>query len=151
MGRIDMGRVMLGGLVAGVVINISEFVLNQVVLLSDMTTALARMNLPPIGGLAIPVFILLGFAGGIAAVWLYAAIRPRFGPGPMTGPTVRASAARAGTRAAAASPTRAIGAFGSTQNSARRIEGQERGSRAAPACSTIPPRRPDEGNARRSR
>jgi hypothetical protein len=84
VGRINVARVILGGLVAGLVINISEFVLNQVVLLSDMTTALARMNLPPIGGAAIPTFIVLSFVGGIAAVWLYAAIRPRFGPGPKT-------------------------------------------------------------------
>ena len=82
--NINLARVILGGIVAGLVINFSEFVLNQVVLLSDMTTALARMNLPPVGGSAIPVFIVLGFVGGIAAVWLYAAIRPRFGAGPKT-------------------------------------------------------------------
>src|SRR5258708_3309562 len=82
--RINLMRVVLGGIVAGLVVNVSEFVLNQVVLLSDMTTALARMNLPPVGGSAIPVFIVLGFVGGIATVWLYAAIRPRFGAGPRT-------------------------------------------------------------------
>ena len=82
--RINAARVLLGGMAAGLVINISEFLLNQIVLLSDMTTALARMNLPPVGGAAIPVFIVLGFVGGIAAIWLYAAIRPRFGAGPKT-------------------------------------------------------------------
>ena len=81
---INIPRVILGGIVAGLVINISEFLLNQIVLLSDMTTALARMNLPPAGGSAIPIFIVVGFIGGIAAVWLYAAIRSRFGPGPKT-------------------------------------------------------------------
>jgi hypothetical protein len=85
MGRINVARVIIGGIVAGLVINVSEFVLNQVVLVSDMTAALSRMNLPPIGGSAIPMFILLGFVGGIATVWLYAAMRPRFGPGPSTG------------------------------------------------------------------
>ena len=49
-----------------------------------MTTALARMNLPPVGGSAIPIFVVVGFVGGIAAVWLYAAIRSRFGAGPKT-------------------------------------------------------------------
>ena len=82
--RINVARLIVGGVVGGIVINISEFLLNQVVLLSDMTTALARMNLPPVGGSAIPIFIVLGFIGGLAAVWLYAAIRPRFGPGPKT-------------------------------------------------------------------
>lgn len=82
--RINTSRVITCGLVSGLVINISEFLLNQIVLLSDMTTALARMNLPPVSGAVIPIFIALGFAGGIAAIWLYAAIRPRFGPGPAT-------------------------------------------------------------------
>jgi hypothetical protein len=83
-GRINVGRLIVGGVAGGIVINISEFLLNQVVLMADRTTALARMNLPPAGGSAIPIFIVLGFIGGIAAVWLYAAIRPRFGPGPRT-------------------------------------------------------------------
>jgi hypothetical protein len=81
---INVSRVIVGGIVAGLVINISEFLLNQIILLSDMTTALARMNLPPVGGSTISVFIVLGFIGGIAAVCLYAAIRPRFGAGPKT-------------------------------------------------------------------
>jgi hypothetical protein len=82
--RINAPRVLIAGIVAGLVINASEFLLNQIVIVTDMNTALARMNLPPAGGTAIPIFILLGFAGGISAVWLYAAIRPRFGAGPRT-------------------------------------------------------------------
>ena len=30
------------------------------------------------------IFVIMGFAIGILAVWLYAAIRPRFGPGART-------------------------------------------------------------------
>jgi len=82
--RINVARVVVGGLAAGLVINLSEFVLNQVVIFSAMTTAFARMHLPPAGGSAIPVFIAVGFIGGISVVWLYAAIRPRFGAGPKT-------------------------------------------------------------------
>lgn len=84
MGHINMARVVLGGLLAGLVINISEFVLNVVVLEAEMTAALQRMKLPPIGGQAIAVFVTLGFVLGIGAVWLYAAIRPRYGAGPRT-------------------------------------------------------------------
>jgi hypothetical protein len=83
-GRINAPRVLIAGIAAGLVINASEFLLNQIVIVADMNTALARMNLPPAGGAAIPIFILLGFVGGISAVWLYAAIRPRFGAGPRT-------------------------------------------------------------------
>jgi hypothetical protein len=84
MGRINAGKVILGGLVAGLAINISQFLLNMVVVAADMATALARMNLPPIGGSAILIFVVLGFAGGVVMIWIYAGIRPRFGPGPAT-------------------------------------------------------------------
>lgn len=84
MSGINTARVVIGGIVAGVVINVSEVILNMVVLGADMTTAMTRLNLPPVGGQAITVFVVLGFALGIGTVWLYAAIRPRYGPGPKT-------------------------------------------------------------------
>ena len=81
-GRINASRVILGGLVAGLLINISETVVKTVVLAADVTTRMAQMNLSPPGASAIVVLMLRGFAGGIATVWLYAVIRPRFGTGP---------------------------------------------------------------------
>jgi hypothetical protein len=84
MGGINLGRVVLGGLLAGLVIDVSEYVLSEVVLGQQMDAAMQRLNLPPVGGGAIGVFVVLGFALGIAAVWLYAAIRSRFGAGPRT-------------------------------------------------------------------
>lgn len=84
MSTMNTGRVILGGLVAGVVIDISEYLLNGVVLAKAMTDALSRLNLPPISTNQIAVFLVLGFALGIATIWTYAAIRPRYGPGPKT-------------------------------------------------------------------
>jgi hypothetical protein len=84
MGGINLGRVVLGGLLAGLVINASEYLLNAVVLGDDLNAAMRRLNLPPVGGGAIGVFVVLGFALGIAAIWFYAAIRPRFGAGVRT-------------------------------------------------------------------
>lgn len=81
MTGINVGRVVLGGLLAGLIIDIGESVLNGWLLAADMTAALQRLNLPDVGGSAIAVFLVLGFALGIATVWLYAAIRPRLGPG----------------------------------------------------------------------
>lgn len=81
MPGINLTRVVLGGLLAGLVIDIGESVLNGWLMADDMTAAFARLNLPPIGGSAIATFVVLGFALGIATVWLYAAIRPRLGPG----------------------------------------------------------------------
>ncbi len=84
MGGINFCRVVLGGLLAGLVIDVGEYLLNGVVLAQDMDAAMRRLNLPTVGGGAIAVFLVLGFALGIAAIWLYAAIRPRFGAGMKT-------------------------------------------------------------------
>jgi hypothetical protein len=84
VGSINTARVVIGGIVAGLVVNVSEFVVNMVVLGADMNTAMARLNLPPVDNRAIGVFVAMGFALGIATIWLYAAIRPRYSPGPKT-------------------------------------------------------------------
>jgi hypothetical protein len=84
MGQINMGRVIVGGLLAGLLVNISEFVLNTFVIAQDMEAAMKAMGLPPMDNSMILWFVVLGFALGIATVWLYAAIRPRFGPGVTT-------------------------------------------------------------------
>ncbi len=90
MKSINMGRVFLGGLLAGVVINISEWILNGIVLKKDFEEEMRSLNrMEAMTGGQTVVWVLFGFAVGIAAVWLYAAIRPRYGPGPGT-------AARAG-------------------------------------------------------
>jgi pimeloyl-ACP methyl ester carboxylesterase len=84
MGRINMGRVLIGGLAAGFVINCGEFVLNSMVLAADMEAYMSKVGLTMPGGSQIAWFVLFGFALGIVTTWLYAAIRPRFGPGPKT-------------------------------------------------------------------
>ena len=45
------------------------------------TTNSASLGLSEPSGGQIAVFTIVGFALGIVTVWLYAAIRPRFGPG----------------------------------------------------------------------
>lgn len=81
MGKINLGRVIAGGLLAGLVLNVGELILNMVIVGQELEAAMMALNLPPIGGQAIGAFVVLGFALGIAAVWVYAAIRTRFGPG----------------------------------------------------------------------
>jgi hypothetical protein len=80
MGRINWTRVILGGLVAGVIINIFEFVLNGVVLAKDMEAAIRALG-RQMGGGQLAMFFVWGFLVGIFAIWLYAAIRPRYGAG----------------------------------------------------------------------
>jgi hypothetical protein len=84
MGRINIGRVLLGGLVAGVILNIGEYILNDKVLGARMKEYLATHRFPTPGGNAIAVAVVMTFVLGIVIVLGYAAIRPRFGAGPKT-------------------------------------------------------------------
>jgi hypothetical protein len=85
MGKINLGRVILGGLVAGVIIDIVEGVMNGVVLMSRWAEQMASLNRPAVGSVKqIIAFNVWGLAAGILVVWLYAAIRPRMGAGPRT-------------------------------------------------------------------
>ena len=84
MSRINLGRVALGGLLAGVIINASEGFLNGVLLMEEMNAAMAAINKPPIDDSMIMWFVLFGFGLGFMLVWTYAAIRPRFGAGVKT-------------------------------------------------------------------
>lgn len=84
MGRINLGRVILGGLVAGIIIDAFEYVLNGVVLADQWTELMKSIDRPALGLNEIIAFEAFGFVLGLAAVWTYAAIRPRFGEGPKT-------------------------------------------------------------------
>src|SRR5215472_2041248 len=85
MAHTNRGRVILGGLLAGVVINIVEYITNGVVLREAWGRAMQALGKPAeISGGAIVMFNVWGFLLGIAAVWVYAAIRTRYGSGPNT-------------------------------------------------------------------
>ena len=82
--NINWARVFGGGLLAGLIINIGEFILNEPILGAEFAEVMAGMNQEPPGSGAIMIFVMMAFGIGILAVWLYAAIRPRFGPGAKT-------------------------------------------------------------------
>ncbi|MBC8647371.1 MAG: hypothetical protein H7X85_09430, partial [Thermoanaerobaculia bacterium] len=44
MGKINWGRVILGGIVAGIVINISEYVLNELVMKDKWQAAMTALG-----------------------------------------------------------------------------------------------------------
>ena len=83
MGRINVKGVIVGGLVAGLVLNIIDFLVWGVWLKDDMAAMMQNTGKGPIDNL-IPLFVILDFLFGIALVYLYSAIRPRFGAGPGT-------------------------------------------------------------------
>jgi hypothetical protein len=84
MKKINIGRVLLGGLIAGVVLNIGEFLLNSVVLGDDMSADFARLGLPQPGGDFIAKAVVATFVLGVVITFLYAAIRTQFGQGVKT-------------------------------------------------------------------
>jgi len=84
MKKINLGRVLLGGLIAGIVLNIGEFLLNGVVLGDDMRADFARLGLAQPGSDFIAKVTVATFILGIVITFLYAAIRPQFGPGVKT-------------------------------------------------------------------
>ena len=84
MNNINLGRVLLGGLLAGLVLNVGEFLLNDVVLGTQMRESDARYGIPDPGGSFLIAAVTLTFAVGILLVFLYALIRSRLGPGVKT-------------------------------------------------------------------
>jgi len=79
-----MPRVVVGGFVAGVVINLFEW-LGSLLYMEEMLAALEAHDLSfeTTPGMMV-VSVLMGFVAGFVAIWFYAACRPRFGPGPAT-------------------------------------------------------------------
>jgi hypothetical protein len=82
---INWARVILGGMVAGLIVNVCEFLVNNLWLDGEWAEAMEALNRSAeVGSGAIAAFWLWGFLTGIFALWLYAAICPRFGGGPKT-------------------------------------------------------------------
>jgi hypothetical protein len=76
-------RIIVGGLVAGVVTSVIEFGMEPL-MGNNMEEWLNGLGLKPPTEGAMMGLVGLAFLVGTAAVWLYAAIRPRFGAGPRT-------------------------------------------------------------------
>jgi uncharacterized membrane protein len=93
MGKINWTRVLLGGLIAGVVGNIFEFAVWVPLVGRSLSATLQALGHPMQETVATTVLIVvLIFVMGILAIWLYAAIRPRYGAGPGTAALAGAAA-----------------------------------------------------------
>ena len=83
MAGINTSRVIVGGLVAGLVANVIDagtgFLMQD-----ELSANLERLHLPPMGTSAIVSWVVVDFVYGILLVLTYACIRPRFGAGPRT-------------------------------------------------------------------
>jgi hypothetical protein len=81
MGKINYGRVVLGGVVAGIVAAILDWLFHGVLLGQLYANAMKTLNHLGVSSvLAFWVYLfLLDIMAGIVAVWMYAAMRPRIG------------------------------------------------------------------------
>lgn len=89
MGKINMGRVLLGGIVAGIVADVLSYLVDGMLLAPRWADGMAALGRPAFDTSQIVGFNILGIIAGIALIWLYAAIRPRYGAG--TGTAIHAA------------------------------------------------------------
>jgi type III secretory pathway component EscS len=85
MGKTNWARVLIGGLIAGVVLNWLSFAAWWFFIRPTLIATLQALGRPAqetVG--AAVLMVVLFFLVGILATWLYAAIRPRYGAGPGT-------------------------------------------------------------------
>jgi hypothetical protein len=84
MKRINIGRVILGGFVAAIVISVVAGYLPGVILDTDLQAwhrSLGSLYTPPDQPVQILLFSLISLVFGITGVWIYAAVRPRYSAG----------------------------------------------------------------------
>ena len=83
--KMNLPRILAGGLLAGLIMNVGEGVLHGVVLANESGLLYENLHVPaPDAASNLPLLIVATFLLGTGAVWVYAAIRPRFGAGPRT-------------------------------------------------------------------
>jgi len=74
MGQLNWKRLILGGLLAGLIIDASEVLVNGVIFQADWASVMEGLHKSP----------TLSPKQMIVMMWLYASIRPRYGAGPKT-------------------------------------------------------------------
>ena len=84
MGKINIGRLILGGIVAGIVADLLDYLVDYLWLGQKWAIEMSLLGHDTFSSAMWIEFDLLGIAGGLVAIWIYAAIRPRFGPGVKT-------------------------------------------------------------------
>jgi hypothetical protein len=84
MSKVNWKGVLLGGLIAGVVVNIMEAI-GGLLTAEQFEAALGAIGKEfPSAPSMMAYYVGLSFVMGITLVYVYALIRPRFGPGPKT-------------------------------------------------------------------
>ena len=82
---INTQKVLIGGIAAGIVMTVIDFISNKFILGARMTAEAEAfkpgMSASMMTTSAMVSYVVMDLVLGILLVWTYAAIRPRFGPG----------------------------------------------------------------------
>jgi hypothetical protein len=81
---INSGKVVVGGLVAGVVANVLDYLFQGIVLKPDFEIMQQRLNLDPAAANNPVPWIVVDFILGFLLIITYVGFRARWGPGPKT-------------------------------------------------------------------
>jgi hypothetical protein len=81
MGKINLGRVVLGGIVAGIVTDALGYLVDNVWLAPRWAAGMKALGHGEFTGSMEISFVTLGIVCGILTILLYASIRTRFGAG----------------------------------------------------------------------
>jgi len=84
MGKINVGRLILGGIVAGIAMDLLDYPIDGMWLATSWGNGLRALGHGGFTPGQMVWFNVIGLVTGIVAIWIYAGIRPRFGPGVKT-------------------------------------------------------------------
>jgi hypothetical protein len=84
MSKINIGRVIVGGIVAGIVSDLLGYLVDGLLLAEKWSVDMIALGRNEFSTKQLIEFNLLGIVSGIIAIWIYAGIRPRFGAGVKT-------------------------------------------------------------------
>ena len=84
MGKINLGRVIIGGIVAGLVADVLGYLVDGILLAPQWAEGMKALGHAEFSSNQWIWFNLLGLVSGIVLILIYAGIRPRFGAGAKT-------------------------------------------------------------------
>lgn len=81
----NIPRILLGGLIAGVVANAGDYIINMYLMAEEGAAMVQRLNLSAANiEASVMTWVIVDVIWGLLLVFTYAGFRPRFGPGPRT-------------------------------------------------------------------